>query len=40
MGLYKFLHLVKGFEAVEKGDMQKHVNAAKAVSSEESEPKA
>ena len=37
---YKFLRLVKGFEAVEKGDMQKHVKAAKAVSSDKSKPKA
>ena len=29
---YQFIRLVKGFEAVEKGDMQKHVKAAKAVS--------
>ena len=36
----KFLHLVTGFEAVEKGDMQKHVKAAKAVSSDKSKPKA
>ena len=38
--MYTFVRLVIGFEAVEKGDMQKHVKAAKAVSSEESEPKA
>ena len=37
---YKFVRLVKGFEAVEKGDMQKHVKAAKAVSSDKSKPKA
>ena len=38
--MYQLLRLVKGFEAVEKGDMQKHVKAAKAVSSDKSKPKA
>ena len=28
---YQFVSLVQGFEAVENGDMQKHVKAAKAV---------
>ena len=38
--MYTFVRLVICFEAVEKGDMQKHVKAAKAVSPDESEPKA
>ena len=38
--MYTCVRLVRGFEAVEKGDMQKHVKAAKAVSSDKSKPKA
>ena len=38
--MYTFVRLVICFEAVENGDMQKHVKAAKAVSSDKSKPKA